>query len=319
MDATIKPFARHISDKQMELFKATAAQPEGAWLREALADPDLLFALRDGRVDVYFRGQVIYSIDIGTEKLAAFTHVKYLVLDGPAPYIKMQDGTFTYKRAHLHDVYRDGLSLGQIKSAAKAYAGAESKGIYKAIKRDPTVIDVEIAFTRSNDIAEHSSQEKERAQDRVDMVRLTRARDGYDLVFWEAKDYSNKDIFNDNIFTQLAAYARQLEMRASELNTAYRRVCQFHLDLDGLRNSLGFEGAAAAHLDMLKDVASERRPLRIVKEPSLFVFGFDNDQKNGRWKIRKQQIEAAIGSDRLRAVGNPNDGLGSTGNNRESN
>ncbi|MDM9628464.1 hypothetical protein QTL95_21440 [Rhizobium sp. S152] len=319
MDVTIKPFARHISDKQMELFKATAAHPEGGWLREALADPDLFFGLRDGRVDVYFRGQVIYSIEIGTEKLATFTHVKYLVLDGPAPYIKMQDGTFTYKHAHLHDVYRDGVSLGQIKSAAKAYAGAESKGIYKAIKRDPSVIDVEIAFTRSNDIAEHSSQEQERTQDRVDMVRLTPARDGYDLIFWEAKDYSNKDLFNDNIFNQLAAYARQLGRRASELNTAYRRVCQFHLDLDGLRKSLGFQGASAAQFDMFTDVAGDRRPLRIITEPSLFVFGFDNDQKNGRWKVRKKSIEAVIGSDRLRAVGNPKDGLGSTGKSRESN
>ncbi|MGO8112680.1 hypothetical protein, partial [Rhizobium leguminosarum] len=65
--------------------------------------------------------------------------MKYLVLDGPVPYIKMQDGTFAYKHAHLHDVYRDGVSLGQSKSAAKGYAGAESQGIYKAIKRDPSI------------------------------------------------------------------------------------------------------------------------------------------------------------------------------------
>ncbi|MBY3044836.1 hypothetical protein [Rhizobium leguminosarum] len=317
MDAPIKPFTRHISEKQMELLKATAARPDGAWLREALADPDLLFALRDGRVDVYFRGQVIYSIEFGTDKIATYTHVKYLLLDGTAPYIKMQDGTFAYKHAHLHDVYRDGVSLGQIKSAAKVYAGAESQGIYKAIKRDPSIIDVEIAFTRSNDIVEHSSQEKQRTQDRVDMVRLTPAGDGYDLVFWEAKDYSYKDVFNDKIFNQLTAYAKQLEIKATVLNEAYRNVCQFHLDLHRLRESLGFAGAAASQIEMLDNVARGRCPLRIVKKPSLFVFGFDNDQKNGRWKVRKQEIEAVIGGERLRAVGNPTDWLGSAGKGRE--
>lgn len=307
MDATIRPFARTINEAQMVLLRATAASSEGVWLREALGDSELFFTLRKERVDVYYRGQVIYSIDLKSARLTPRTHVKYLVVDGRDPYIKMQNGVFNYQHSHLQSEYKEGISLGQIKSAAGKYSTVESKGIYAVINRDPLVIDVEIAFNNNNEVAEHNPSASLRTQDRVDMVRLTPSKEGIDLVFWEAKHLSNKELFKEKIFDQLAAYARQLQSRQGELAAAFRNVCHFHRDLDRVRKGLGFAGASDSHLELLEGVASGRLPLRIVKEPSLFVFGFDNDQKEGRWKARRTQIEEVIGRERLRAVGNASD------------
>ncbi|UFW65801.1 hypothetical protein RlegWSM1455_07200 [Rhizobium laguerreae] len=49
--------------------------------------------------------------------------------------------------------------------------------------------------------------------------------------------------------------------------------------------------------------------MNVIKEPYLFVFGFDNDQKGGRWKARKEHFEKVIGEKRLRAIGNPSEGF----------
>lgn len=311
MEATIKPFVRFISDDQMKQFQDAALAPEeGAWLRDALADPELFFALRDERIDVYYRGRAIYSIDVSGGKVTARTHVKYLIRDDSDPYIRMNNGTFDYRsRPYLQSDYQEKVSLRQMKAAAKTFSGVESMGVYAAIKDDPFVIDVEVAFNRSTEVTEHEDLEAVRKQDRIDVVRLRRADDRYDLVFWEAKHFSNNELFNDKILSQLAAYEKQLISRQDQLLKAFRNICAFHRDLDRLRTDLGFEGTTETHLAILKGLADGDIPLNIVKSPSLFVFGFDNDQKGGRWKARREQIEAEIGKDRLRAIGNASEGF----------
>ncbi|NZD54152.1 hypothetical protein [Rhizobium leguminosarum] len=309
MEASFRPFVRSISGDQMQLLKDAANAPGGAWVHDALGDPELFFALRDERVDVYYRGRAIYSIDFSGGKVTPRTHVKYLVLDDRDPYIKMQNGSFDYKHPYLQGDYQVSVSLRQMKAAARTFSGVESMGVYAAIKDDPFVIDVEVAFNRSTEVTEHDDLEVGRKQDRVDVVRLRRAGDGFDLVFWEAKHFSNSELFNDKILSQLAAYERQLQSRKDQLLVAFRNVCGFHRDLDQLRKSLGFKGAADTHLTTLEKLADESLPLNLVKEPSLFVFGFDNDQKVGRWKTRKERIEAVLGKERLRAIGNASKGF----------
>ncbi|MBB3300939.1 hypothetical protein FHT80_002169 [Rhizobium sp. BK226] len=309
MEASFRPFVRFIHEKQMQLLEETAKSPKGSWLCDALGDPELFFALRDERIDVYYRGRAIYSIEFSGGKVTPRTHVKYLVLDDRDPYIKMQNASFDYKHPYLQGDYQERVSLRQMKAAAKTFSGIESMGVYAAIKDDPFVIDVEVAFNRSTEVTEHDELEVGRKQDRVDVVRLRRAADGFDLVFWEAKHFSNSELFNDKILRQLAAYERQLQAREEQLLTAFRNVCRFHHDLDQLRKSLGFDGGSESHLKTLQDLASGKLALNVVKEPSLFVFGFDNDQKGGRWKGRKEHFEGVLGKERLRAIGDASDGF----------
>ncbi|TAY79715.1 hypothetical protein [Rhizobium ruizarguesonis] len=309
MEASFRPFVRFISGDQMQLLKDAANSSGGAWVRDALGDPELFFALRDERVDVYYRGRAIYSIDFSGGKVTPRTHVKYLILDDRDPYIKMQNGSFDYKHPYLQGVYQEKTSLRQMKAAARSFSGVESTGVFAAIKDDPLVVDVEVAFNRSSEVTEHDDLEAGRKQDRIDVVRLRRADDGFDLVFWEAKHFGNSELFNGKILNQLAAYERQLQSREDQLRTAFRNVCRFHQDLDQLRKRLGFQGVSDAHLETLHALASGKCPLNVVKEPSLFVFGFDNDQKEGRWKARKEHFEAVIGKERMRAIGNASEGF----------
>lgn len=312
MDASFRPFVRFISEKNMRLLEEAATGPEGAWLRDALGDPKLFFALRDERIDVYYRGRALYSIEFSGGRVIPKTHVKYLILDGGDQYIKMRNGSFDYKRPYLQGVYQEKVSLRQMKAAARTFSGVESIGVYDAINKDPFVIDVEVAFNRSSgSVTERDDLEAGRKQDRIDVVRLRKKSEGVDLVFWEAKHFSNSELFNDKILNQLAAYEKQLQAREDQLLTAFQNVCAFHVSLSRLRKNLGFDGASDVHLEMLEGLASGSLPLNVVKEPSLFVFGFDSDQKNGRWKARKQHIEAVIGKDkkRLRDVGNASEGF----------
>ncbi|MBX5195734.1 hypothetical protein HJB82_10410 [Rhizobium sp. NZLR10] len=309
MEASFRPFVRVISEKQMQLLRDAAASPQGAWLRDALGDTELFFALRDERIDVYYRGRAIYSIEFSGGKVTPRTHVKYLVLDDSDPYIRMLNGSFDYKRLHLQGVYQENVSLRQMKAAARSFSGVESMGVYAAINRDPFVIDVEVAFNRSSEVTEHDDLEAGRKQDRIDVVRLRKNGEAFDLVFWEAKHFSNSELFNDKILSQLAAYERQLQSREGQLLTGFRNVCRFHFDLGGLRKSLGCAGASDAHLETLQDLASGKIPLNVIRQPSLFVFGFDNDQKEGRWKARKEHFETVIGKKRLRAIGNASEGF----------
>lgn len=310
MEGSFRPFVRFISSHQMELIRKAAAAPEGAWLRDALSDPELFFALREERIDAYYRGRAIYSIDFSGDKVTPRTHVKYLVRDDSDPYIRMHNGTFDYRdRPYLQGDYQEKISLRQMKAAAKTFSGVESMGVYAAIKDDPFVIDVEVAFNRTSEVPEHDDVEAGRKQDRVDVVRLRKSENGFDLIFWEAKHFSNPELFNDKILNQLAAYERQLQSRDEQLLTAFRNVCRFHYELDQLRRSLNIDGPSDDYLEILDDLANGKRTLNVVKQPSLFVFGFDNDQKSGRWKARKEHFEAAIGKRRLRAIGNASEGF----------
>lgn len=312
MEASFRPFVRFVSEKNMQLLEEAATGPEGAWLRDALGDPKLFFALRDERIDVYYRGRALYSIEFSGGRVIPKTHVKYLILDDGDQYIKMRNGSFDYKRRYLQGVYQEKVSLRQMKAAARTFSGVESVGVYDAINKDPFVIDVEVAFNRSSEsVTERDDLEAGRKQDRIDVVRLRKESEGVDLVFWEAKHFSNSELFNDKILNQLAAYEKQLQAREDQLLTAFQNVCAFHLSLSRLRKNLGFDGATDDHLEMLEGLASGSLPLNVVKEPSLFVFGFDSDQKKGRWKARKQHIEAVIGKDkkRLRDVGNASEGF----------
>ncbi len=312
MEASFRPFVRFVSEKNMQLLEEAATGPEGAWLRDALGDPKLFFALRDERIDVYYRGRALYSIEFSGGRVIPKTHVKYLILDDGDRYIKMRNGSFDYKRPYLQGVYQEKVSLRQMKAAARTFSGVESVGVYDAINKDPFVIDVEVAFNRSSEgVTERDDLEAGRKQDRIDVVRLRKKSEGVDLVFWEAKHFSNSELFNDKILNQLAAYEKQLQAREDQLLTAFQNVCAFHVSLSRLRKNLRFDGASDDHLEMLEGLASGSLPLNVVKEPSLFVFGFDSDQKKGRWKARKQHIEAVIGKDkkRLRDVGNASEGF----------
>ncbi|WP_157814342.1 hypothetical protein [Rhizobium sullae] len=315
MDSTAWRFTRHISDVNMDLLERAVCGSEGAWLRDALRDRELFFGLRNDRIDVYHQGALIYRIDFSGDDVVAQTHVKYLMIDVPkSPYIPLRKSGFAYEpSAYMQGRYREGVSLQQIKKASTYYSGVENFGVYRAIKNDPLVVDVEVALVRddappADSLPETTEQRQGRKQDRIDIVRLEETAGGCALVFWEAKHYSNAQLFNGEIFEQLERYEDQILKREDQLLAAYRNVCEFYRRLALLRSEFGVVGTDNKFVERLQRLADGTVPLHVDKKPRLFAFGFDQAQKMSRWRDREGQLIKRLGPGRLRAIGKPDAG-----------
>ncbi|MBX5157616.1 hypothetical protein HJB89_10815 [Rhizobium sp. NZLR8] len=303
-------FRRYISPANMWLFEETARSPEGAWLWDALMDKEMIFALRDEAIDVYYFGRALYRIGFANGKVVPKTHVKYLIVN--ADYIKLRDGAFQYNKTHLQADYVRQASLKDMKSAAQAHIGDEGRGVYNAIYGDPWIVDVEVAFHSmpGDGAPEHAEMQiGSRRQDRIDVVRLLPAGDGFALEFWEAKHFSNPDLFSANILGQLKGYRRQLQTREGSLIEPYRNVCQFNSYLLRLKRELGAENVSADVEETFRSLGEGKTALSLITNPALFVFGFDDDQKEGRWKKRREEIIAELGTLNLRDIGNSRTGF----------
>lgn len=302
-------FRRYLSPENMRLLEETARSPEGAWLRDALMDDKMLFALRDDVIDVYYFGRALYRIGFANGKVVPKTHVKYLIVN--ADYIKLREGSFQYNKTHLQADYTKQASLRDMKSAAQAHIGDEGRGVYNAIYGDPWVIDVEVAFhTLASDVPEHAEMQiGSKKQDRIDVVRLLPREDGFALEFWEAKHFSNSDLFSANIVSQLKGYRRQLQARENSLIEPYRNVCQFNSRLLRLKSDLGAQNVSAEVEEAFRSLGVGKTALSVLTDPALFVFGFDDDQKEGRWKKRREDIIAELGTLNLRDIGDSSTGF----------
>ncbi|MCJ9691382.1 hypothetical protein MOV76_07010 [Rhizobium sp. PRIMUS64] len=273
-------------------------------------DKEMIFALRDEAIDVYYFGRALYRIGFANGKVLPKTHVKYLIVN--ADYIKLREGAFQYNKTHLQADYAKQASLKQMKSAAQAYIGDEGRGVYNAIYGDPWVIDVEVAFhSLPSDVApEHAETEIDsRKQDRIDVVRLLPSGDGFALEFWEAKHFSNSELFSVNILSQLKGYRRQLQAREGSLIEPYRNVCRFNSDLLRLKRELGAANVSAEVEETFRGLGEGKTALSLITDPALFVFGFDDDQKEGRWKKRREEIIAELGTLNLRDIGDSRTGF----------
>lgn len=307
-------FKRQLGNEQWELFKSTAYDADGSWLRDALADERLFFALRNNRIDVYFSGALIFQISFGKAELSVQTHIKYLMRDKhEQSYVKLKGGRFQYEPSKsLQDVYTPGSSLLQMMAASSYYSGVENAGVYKAIIGDPLVLDVEISFSSPDSDPDDSRPQPvekrvRRKQDRVDVVRLEQKSDEARLIFWEAKHYGNSQLFNDEILKQIERYETAIGVSRDDLVRAYREVCYFQARIARLRREFGLSNVGDEHLDWLASIASGETPLVIEERPSLFVFGFDQAQKT-RWQKREKELLEVLGQGRLRAIGTPENG-----------
>jgi hypothetical protein len=101
------------------------------------------------------------------------------------------------------------------------------------------------------------------------------------------------------VAVQIADYGRALFAHADATRSSYRRVAQNLLALEGAfaasrRGSPALEQAATAGVSLDPD-------------PSLIVYGFDRDQRDGDWKKHADKLTNALqgGPERLVMVGDP--------------
>jgi hypothetical protein len=182
-------FKRYLSDELLGALNKLA-DPEAPpnWWQEVLDSKDLHLAVRGGYLNAYAQGQSVFKIGPGLDNGNPVVSInyKYLLEPSLAPgkeYIRFNGKSFLVKPGDVICTnYEPGHTLPRLIAAASRYAEEEKKGVHVIAGKNPTVVDLEIAFTPTGEALEHS-----RAL-RIDLAALH--PDGEDkakLVFYEAK------------------------------------------------------------------------------------------------------------------------------------
>jgi len=292
---SVAKFKRGLNNRAIDLLAAEAAK--GGWWADVLADPTLLVAIRDGYLNVYWRGQSLFYVKSNKSGLKVTTHEKYLLDPTLASQVSLKNREFDVanllKKGFISH-YEGKATLDKMKKASGHFSGLEKTGCHEIAIRNDSVIDREIAFPGF--VSSDAGSENESGQ--VDLACVE--RDGQDvrLVFWEAKHYSNKEL--------------RADLRAEdELPPVCGQVKKYQAYLSAHREAvLGGYTAVARNLVALRDmkwvrplspliveVGTGKRCLVLDDEPKvgLIIFGFDKAGKeHGPWKEHLRRLEAKI-------------------------
>jgi hypothetical protein len=189
---------RGLSRSQIAGLKGLADSPDDNWWKEVLESKKLLLAVRNGYLNAYVKGQSVFKIAFGKggsdgqPRIAI--HYKYLVkpdLEKKDPYVSFDGKTFDLKPADIVNTeYESKLTLPQLISTAERFAGPEKSGVHKIARKEPKVVDLEIAFTKAGENGDLSAP-------RMDIAVLVPGTSGgAELVFCEAKCADNPELWN---------------------------------------------------------------------------------------------------------------------------
>ncbi len=224
-------------------------------LKQDCIDGKVFLAVRNDRIDFYHKGGLLFSFNQSGFK----TNVKYAAIIAGSE----KSDYLTEKALRKVSLISD-FSEGYKKIAANCakYSGIEADGVSSLYHKfsplsdnDIIVLDIEISF---------SSEGKNK--DRVDILLYHKSLKK--LQFVEAKDYSNPEIWSQStppVIGQLERYKSQIRDRKNEIISAYAEHIKvvnrlFEIDLS--------------------------TPNSLDEEVTLLIFGFDDNQKEGRLKER---------------------------------
>lgn len=285
-------FERGISQPFVD--RLNAEYKAGGWWRSIADDRDLFVAIRKDYLNVYLNGNSLLKLWQEGDQLVGETHYKYLLAPETArPYVKVVGGKALIDEAAA--LFNSDLSdLAALKRTANVYSGDEKTGVHQIVMSNTNVIDVEIAFGAENEKTGSVTA------NRIDFAALRQGQAGLEVVFYEAKQFSNKELRaatkNVPVLQQLRRYETFLDNEQADLIKSYRTVC------GNLSALLGVCDRYSAMLAAMSNTAQ----LAIRADVRLVVFGFDADQKDGaNWSEHRRKLEAVLG-DRLLMKGDAN-------------
>ncbi len=188
-----------------------------SWWRALVDDNDLFLAVRDNYVSVYYRGcsllKLTWKPKTGDGDIDGETHYKYLLkpsLPREKTHIAIVDGQ--PESQQLEDMFIKNLAdTDALKKATKRYAGPEKIGVHKIVLANWNIVDLEIAFPGS------SSDEADKSPPRMDLAALKKTDRGVEIVFFEAKHFSNNSALrasgdaDPKVIGQIERYKNLLE------------------------------------------------------------------------------------------------------------
>lgn len=306
-------FTRFLPPKLADELGKLAAQGQVNWWQEIQNNDNLHVAIREDYLSVYANGQSVFKIALAGNAssqtpLVMSTHYKYLLkpsVPSGKEYATFDGLTFLMggKPVNQADIvqqsYRPKATISELIRTAIGYSNPEKRGVHAIAKANPEVLDVEIAFrqvrepedpTKLADGDNTAQSSLAAAAQRIDLAALEDAGAGKArLVFYEAKRFDDGRLWGaqPEVLKQLRGYDAFLKAKESRLKSAYESVCQGLVSLSRLRG-------ARPVPRLIEDVAAKRRDLIVDKVCRLIVFGFDQNQKDGRLT----KLEQTLGSGR---------------------
>lgn len=229
----------------------------GLWINEIEKDcklQNVLLAIRNNQIDFYHKGGRLFNYDKNGFK----THLKYasVIKSNGKDYLTERE-LVNYKLASDFET-----NYSRIKENCSNYSGIEAKGVSEIYHKhsylsnsNVVVLDIEVSFQSIDELDKH---------DRIDILFYNKSK--RTLQFVEAKHFSNKEIWSVDIpkvVSQINRYETQIKHREKDILSE----C-----VDYVKALNGIFGLSLPE------------PIDIDNKVTLLIFGFDNDQKNGKLK-----------------------------------
>jgi len=222
---------------------------------------DVFPAIRNNRVDFYYKGGKLFSFD----KRGFKTHIKYAcVCDFDKDYIYKQE------LKNIKNIMNFVKGYERIKENCAHYSGIEAEEVGRIYQKfsylnsnlNVVVLDIEVSF---------GARDEDRKQDRIDLLLLNKKEKR--LRFYEVKDFSNKDIWSKKgtkprVVGQIKRYKGQIGKNEGKIIDQYSSYINIVSELFGLEL---------------------KKPEYVDREVCLLIFGFDIDQLQGRLKTLLEQ------------------------------
>ncbi len=223
-------------------------------IKKDCEDQNVFLAIRNNQVDLYHKGGRLFCFDSNGFK----THLKYAsVISAKGKDYLTESELAGYKLASDFKT-----NYSRIKENCSNYSGIEASGVSDLYHRhsylsdsNVVVLDIEVSF---------ESFSESNKQDRIDI--LLYKKDIQTLQFVEAKHYSNSEIWSKTtpeVISQIKRYESQIAKRKTDILSEYSEYVRT--------------------LNRIFNITLSE-PTDIEDKVTLLIFGFDNDQKNGRLK-----------------------------------
>lgn len=297
---------RGLSGPQIAGLKGLAESPTDNWWKEVLESKDLLLAVRNGYLNAYVKGQSVFKIAFGKggrdgSQPRVAIHYKYLVkpdLEKRDPYVSFDGKAFDLdSKTIVNTEYESKLTLPQLIRTAARFAGAEKSGVHKIARKEPKVVDLEIAFTKAGENGDLSAP-------RMDIAVLVPGETGgAELVFCEAKCADNPELWNREkppkgvkapasplhstaVIAQVKKYEQfiQAEKTQQSLIDGYVSVCRNLAEISR-------QSPARRVDDLVRQVAEGKLKLTIHPHVYLLIYDFGEDEKKGRINTKRLELK----------------------------